>query len=428
MLAGIAVFINKYSIKDRIVASYERVQQMESDVFFDEKNNQADHEEKQIVISEASSEVDEPVYGETEIIQEDFGSNITVPEDLDMIEEKIRSMTLHEKVCQMIVAWPEQVSNISKTQTDEEGMLEGLKKYPVGGIIYFGDNLVDPSQTKNMIANTQKISIETSGIPLFICVDEEGGNTLRIASNPSFGLKPTPAMETMSSKKEVKNAAREIGRYLKELGFNFDFAPDADVITNPLNQIIASRSFGTDPKRVSKFSKAYSDGLHEEGILSSYKHFPGHGSTEGDTHEGFAYTNRSLDELMQSELIPFKDAMKAGADSVMVAHISVPNVIGDNTPCTLSEKMITDILRNQFGFEGLIVTDALNMKAITKNYTPKDAAVMTVKAGADIVLMPLELETAIEAIKAAVLNGEIAEERIDASVRRILEKKKGLEW
>lgn len=344
-------------------------------------------------------------------------------ENSEMIEMKIRSMSLHEKICQMIVTWPEQISASNTTQIDANGIKEGLMVYPVGGFIYFANNFVDPDQTKTMLGESQKAAMEIEELPLFMCVDEEGGNTLRIAINPSFGLEQTPAMETLQNPKDVQDAARKIGKYLAELGFNFDFAPDADVITNPLNEIIGSRSFGTDSDMVALLSKTYSDGLHEEGILSSYKHFPGHGATEGDTHEGFAFTNKTLDELRENDLVPFASAQAAGADSVMVAHISLPMVLGDNTPCTLSKEIITDLLKDELGFKGLVVTDALNMKAITENYTPAEAAVKAVSAGADIILMPPDLDAAVEAIKAAVESGKIDEARIDEAVKKILEAK-----
>jgi beta-N-acetylhexosaminidase len=171
---------------------------------------------------------------------------------------------------------------------------------------------------------------------------------------------------------------------------------------------------------------AVSDGLHEYGILSCFKHFPGHGAVEADTHKGFAYTDKSLEDLMSCEIIPFAKAGEAGVDMVMAAHISVPTILGDNTPCSLSEFMMTTVLKEQLGYDGLLITDALNMGAITKALGEGEAAVMAVKAGNDILLMPPDLDAAVEAIEAAVENGEIAEERIDASVEKILAKKETL--
>ena len=221
-------------------------------------------------------------------------------------------------------------------------------------------------------------------------------------------------------------AGNTIGEYLKKYGLNFNFAPDADVITNPENKIIGDRSFGSDAKSVAEFSVAYSKGLQTNGVLSTFKHFPGHGATKGDTHEGFAYTSKTLEELMESELMPFKAAAENNVDAVMVAHISVPSILGDNTPCSLSEFMVTDVLRNELGFEGLIVTDALDMGAITNTYGDGEAAVMAVLAGNDILLKPKDFFASYEAVLKAVKNGQISEERIDESVKRIISVKLSL--
>nr|MCR5419134.1 glycoside hydrolase family 3 protein [Lachnospiraceae bacterium] len=230
-------------------------------------------------------------------------------------------------------------------------------------------------------------------------------------------------MSEIQTAEAAKGAGKTIGTYLSSLGFNLDFAPDADVLTEPENNVIGDRSFGKDPQRVTEFAKAYSDGLHEAGLLSCYKHFPGHGATRGDTHKGLAYTDKSLEDLKKSELIPFMNAQKDGADFVMVAHISLPTYLSDDTPCSLSEKMITDVLRKECGYEGLVITDALNMGAVTGQYGADQAAVMAVKAGADMILMPQNFGTAYEALLKAVEDGEIGEDRIDTSVKRILAAK-----
>ena len=214
-----------------------------------------------------------------------------------------------------------------------------------------------------------------------------------------------------------------IGTYLSDLGFNVDFAPVADVLTNSENQIVAKRSFGSDSELVTNMVLAEMKGFEETGILSCVKHFPGHGCTIGDTHEGYAYTDKTREELQQEELVPFQEACANGVPFVMVAHISAPNVIGDNTPSSLSPVMITDILRNEWNYDGIVITDALNMGAIVQNYSSADAAVKALQAGADMLLMPENFQEAYQGVLDALENGTLTQEQIDCSVRRILNVK-----
>ena len=337
----------------------------------------------------------------------------------------ISAMTLHEKILQMCVITPEQLGNWNMTSAGKRE-LAALEKYPVGGVIFFEDQLQDPDQTREMLAQLQEYAKE-AGLPrLFLCVDEEGGKVARIANNPAFGIENPGPMKNIATVEDALETGQYIGKYLSDLGFNVDFAPDADVLTAPGSKIIGDRSFGDDPGKVTEYAAAVSDGLHEYGILSCFKHFPGHGAVEADTHEGLAYTDKSLEDLMSCEIIPFAKAEELGVDMVMAAHISVPAVLGDDTPCSLSEYMLTTVLKEQLGFNGLVITDALNMGAITKDLAEGEAAVKAVKAGVDILLMPPDLDSAVGAIEAAVKNGEISEERIDESVKKIIAKKKSL--
>lgn len=345
------------------------------------------------------------------------------------VDAKLASMTLKEKVYQMMIILPEQLIGQNLVTGAGGETQAALKKYPVGGLIYFGANLKNPTQTKTMISNTLQYGRDSNGLPLFICIDEEGGRVARIGNLEGNPFKVT-IFEKMS---EVVGVARAgevgttIGAYLKESGFNVNFAPNADVLTNPLNTVIGNRSFGSDPTDVSNKALAYAKGLKSKGILATYKHFPGHGATEGDTHEGFAYTNKTLAELQQSELVPFVSAANNNIDFVMTAHISLPNVVGDNTPTSLSYKMVTEVLKKKIGYKGLIVTDSLRMGAVTNVYTNKEIAVMAIKAGNDILLMPKDIEEAANAIMEAVGSGEIAQSRIDESVRKILKVKMQME-
>ena len=342
------------------------------------------------------------------------------------VDEIIARMTLEEKICQMFIIAPENLMEKWNITTVDSEMINRLNKYPVGGYIFFKANVVNPNQVTTMIGELQNWSKEHTGMPFFTAIDEEGGRVLKIGANGNFPVTKVGAMSTISTREKAYEAGYIIGEYLNYYGFNFNFAPDADVITNSENQIIGDRSFGNDAGIVSEFSVAYSNGLHENGVLSTFKHFPGHGATKGDTHEGFAYTSKTLEELEEAELIPFRAAAENGVDAVMVAHISVPTILGDNTPCSLSKYMVTDVLRNELGFEGLIVTDALDMGAITNTYGDGEAAVMAVMAGNDILLKPANFFASYEGVLNAVKNGIISEERINESVKRIISVKLSL--
>lgn len=342
------------------------------------------------------------------------------------IDEKLSSMTLDEKLCQMFVLTPESLTGADTVTAAGDSTRIHYDERPVGGVVYFAKNLNDPEQTSQMLSNMTDIATDRIGLVPFLCIDEEGGRVLRIGNNDAFGVTTVGPMADVSSEDEAKDDGAVIGEYLRDLGFNVDFAPCADVLTNPANEVIGNRSFGSDGDRVASYAAAYSDGLHESGVMSAYKHFPGHGATAADSHTGSAYVDKSLDELMDSELKPFISADSDGADFVMVGHISCPGITGDDTPATLSETMVTDILRQKLGYNGLIITDSLSMGAVSDIYSSSDAAVKAVSAGVDVLLMPKDFEGALSGLKQAVSDGTISEERIDQSVRRIIEKK--LRW
>ena len=345
-------------------------------------------------------------------------------------QEQLAAMTLEEKAAQIFLVTPEALTGYSQVTQAGEATREALETYPVGGLIYFSQNLQSPEQVKAMTAGVQEYARQIQGLPLFLAIDEEGGTVARLGNHPAFGLPKIENMAEIGAKKDGERAyevGTVIGSYLKEYGFNMDFAPDADVLTEPGNRAIGSRSFGDDPELVAELSGQVAKGLREQGIMPVYKHFPGHGATAGDTHEGFAEADRTLEELKAAELIPFQAAAQSGAECIMAAHISLPQVIGDGTPASLSPVMLTEVLRGDLGFDGLIVTDALNMGAITEHYTAGEAAVKAFQAGADLLLMPEDLPAAYEAILQAVRSGKISEERLDQSVGRILERKAEME-
>ncbi|MBR4740614.1 MAG: glycoside hydrolase, partial [Bacteroidales bacterium] len=245
----------------------------------------------------------------------------------------------------------------------------------------------------------------------------------RLANNPAFRLPQYPNMTQLAASgrtKDVYDAALEIGTYLAGYGIDINFAPVADVNTNPRNIVIGPRAFSNDPHVAAPMVKAYVKGLQKTGVLACLKHFPGHGDTTADSHFGYAMSRKTWEEIEDCEMIPFEAGLSAGAKIVMTAHISLPNVTGSNTPSTLSPMILQEKLRGELGFKGVIITDAMEMGAIIRQYPIEDACVMAIKAGVDILLCVREYPQAFETVMAAVRRGEIPESRIDESVRRIL--------
>ncbi len=366
---------------------------------------------------------------------EGYVDGVTGPVDLNLefvpIEERadeiLQSMTLEEKVAQLFVITPEALTGTANVQSAGDATKTALQQYPVGGIIYFAGNMVEREQTIQMLQTTELYGDTLLKVPLFLAVDEEGGTVARVANNPAMGVPNVGDMAAVGAAEEVYSVAYEagetIGNYLNELGFNLNFAPVADVLTNPDNQVVAKRSFGSNPERVSIQSFEYLRGLREYEIMGVYKHFPGHGATLGDTHEGYAYTDKTLDELKESDLMPFMDGANNQVPMIMSGHISLPNVTGDDLPASLSKPMITDILKNDLGYEGVVITDALNMGAIANTYTSGEACIMAIEAGNDMLLMPADFYSAYAEVLQAVKDGRISEARINQSVKNILKIK-----
>lgn len=334
-------------------------------------------------------------------------------------EEILNSMTLEEKIWQMFFVTPEDIIDIDIAVRAGDATRQAIENYPVGGIIYFGQNIKSREQISEMIANTQSYS----KIPLFISVDEEGGRVARLAN--AGLIEKQPPMAQIGEMGEAGIAqAKAVGVYLgtelSALGFNMDFAPVADVITVENNEDIGDRSFGSNPELVAQMVAAEVDGMQSRNICATLKHFPSNGSTVTNTHNEKGVCTRTLDEMRQCEFIPFKAGIDAGADVVMVAHMAAVNVVGDETPSTLSSIIIQDYLRGELGFDKVVISDALNMGAITSVYSPAEAAVEAVKAGVDLLLMSPDVKAAGQAVLEKVKSGEITESRIDESVLRIL--------
>lgn len=341
----------------------------------------------------------------------------------------IESMTLEEKVAQLFVVAPEALTGVDTATAAGDTTRAAISDYPVGGFVYFQNNILSEEQFTEMIQNVQQYSMERTGLPMFICVDEEGGTVARISGKGVIDVPYISSMYEVGSTGDAENAYETggtIGQYLSRLQINVDFAPVADVLSNPENTVIGSRSFGSDPELVGEMVAAEVKGLKEQGILTTLKHFPGHGDTAQDSHSGAAYSYKTLDELRECELISFQAGIEAGADLVMMGHISLPNILEDDTPASLSYTMVTEVLREELGFGGVVITDGMNMGAIANQYTSGDAAVQAILVGGDLILMSSDFYGAYEGVLAAVQAGTISEERLNESLRRILALKETL--
>lgn len=339
-----------------------------------------------------------------------------------MLQRALSNMTLQEKIGQLFIVNLEELDEQSECKTISKGMKEKLKNYPVGGVIFFSRNIENPKQTKQFIQQLQK----ASQYPMFISVDEEGGEISRIGNNPKMKTTKFPPMAEIGktdNEEKAYEVGKTIGAEIKNLGFNLDFAPVADLETNPHSPEIGKRAFSDDPNVAGKMVAQVVIGLQEENVSATLKHFPGHGSASEDTHKGYADISQSIKQLREVEFIPFQAGIEAGVDLIMVSHLTIRNVTDEKIPASLSSLIITEILRSELGYQNLVITDALNMKAITKYYTPGEAAIKAVEAGADLLLMPDQLEEAFDTLYQAVLEGKFDEKRIDESVIRILKIK-----
>lgn len=362
---------------------------------------------------------------EEELLTEEPARPAVLPEEpaepeKSPAEELLEQMTLEEKVYQMFFVTPEQLTGVGTATAAGETTKKALEDYPVGGIIYFAKKLEDREQTVRMLNHVQSYS----EIPLFLGVDEEGGTVSRVAANGNMGTTVFPDMLSVGSSGDSGKAydvGYTIGTECMELGFNLDFAPVADVYFNSANKVIGSRAFSTEAETVAEMVEACVKGFQDAGMLCTLKHFPEHGDTLTDSHYGAAATEKTLEELRTEEFLPFERGIEAGADFVMVGHILTPRIT-DATPATLSEEVIS-VLRDELGFEGVIITDAMNMGAITEYYSSGNAAIAAIEAGIDMILDPADFHAAAEGVFSALESGILTEDRIDESVLRILQIK-----
>ena len=350
----------------------------------------------------------------------------------DEVEEQLSKMTLREKVGQMFYVRMETLdttihwntyADLQENPIHEvnQTMRDVNANYPIGGLILYAWNIDDEAQLAKLIPQIRALN----GHPL-LCIDEEGGRVSRLANNPNFNVKKYESMAAIGATGDPNNAyecGNTIGTYLKHYGFDIDFAPVADVNTNPENIIIGARAFSDDPQVAAKMVTSYLQGLDDAGVTGCIKHFPGHGDTKTDTHFGYASTQKTWAEMLDCEMVTFKAGIAWGCQLVMTAHIGAPKVTGSDVPSTMSPIILQDKLRGELGYQNIIITDGMEMGAITQQYTSAEAAVGSIQAGVDIVLGPKNLVEAFNAVMAAVEKGTITEERINQSVRRILKLK-----
>lgn len=347
-----------------------------------------------------------------------------VPEKVLYSLKPLSEMTLREKVGQLFNVRIEALDlTSSATITAGSSVLtDGFSRYPCGGVTLYAANIKNPDQ---IMAFTK--FIHAMGNYPLICIDEEGGRVARIGKNTSFNVPTYSSMAAVgatNNPKKAWDAGDAIGSYLMIYGFDVDFAPVSDVNTNPDNQVIGDRAFGSSPQLVADMASQFLLGLQHNNVEGCLKHFPGHGDTQADTHYGYAESLKTWDEISSCEMIPFRKGIEAGAQMVMTAHICLPNVTGELIPSTLSSLILQDKLRGELNFKGVIITDSMGMGAITQQYSPEEAAISALEAGADIILDPADFPSAFEAVVSAVQSGRITEKQIDERVERVLALKK----
>lgn len=329
----------------------------------------------------------------------------------------MENMSTREKVCQLFMVFPSQVTGVSPVTKAGDLTRQGLANYPVGGFIYDKTNMVSREQVTEMLTTVQTYS----KIPLILTCDEEGGRVNRLMS--TVGTTYIDSMMSYRDQGPEKAAenAETIAGDLVSCGFNTDLAPVADVWSNPENKVIGDRAYSDDFAQAATLVAAAVKGFHAGGVACTLKHFPGHGDTATDSHTGAAYVTKTLDELRSGELLSFQAGIDAGADMVMIGHLTVTDI--EDVPALFSYRIVTQLLREEMGFDGVIITDSLQMKAVTDSYGSGQAAVLAVQAGVDILLCPADLEEAVGALLDAVETGVISEERLNESVLRILKLK-----
>lgn len=333
------------------------------------------------------------------------------------VETLLEGMTTEEKVGQLFMV------GLEGTELDGD-TAAFLKEHRIGGVILFGRNTQTPEQVSALTDGLQGLKSGPGGVGMLIGADQEGGRVNRLpGENGKFPSAREQAADNNPDK--VKEVAAQMALQLKEMGINLNFAPVMDIKSNPKNPVIGDRAFGDTPGVVTRMGMAFMKGTLEQGVISVAKHFPGHGDTGVDSHTDLPVITHSMDRLEDFELVPFGEAIKNGLPAIMSAHILLPEIDKDY-PATLSDSVINGILRERMGFDGVVVSDDLDMGAITGLYSPGEAAVRAIYAGVDMLLIGHSREGMLEAFDAvvtAVVEGDIAADVIDKAVKRVLSLK-----
>lgn len=331
------------------------------------------------------------------------------------IEEKVNykmdNLSIDEKIAQMLIVYyigdeyDENLSNI-------------IKEVKPGGFILMSDNITTYDRTLNFVKGMQN----DSDIPMIISTDEEGGSVQRIKGIRDISVTDIPYMYYLGQTKD-KNLAYKVGEIianeLRTIGVNLTYAPVMDIYSNPNNTVIGKRSFGSDPNTVYDMATSLKNGIEDNLVNTCIKHFPGHGDTETDSHFEIPIINKTLDELENSDLLPFIKSIN-DTNMIMVGHIALPKITNSSIPASLSKEIVTDLLKNKYNYKGLVITDALNMGSLTNNYSGKEIYTMAINAGVDLLLMPNGSKNAIKYIKEAIDDEEMDINTINESVRKIL--------
>lgn len=329
------------------------------------------------------------------------------------IDYLISKMSLKEKMGQLLYIDYRKTNEKTTRMTDNFEKL--LTEYKPGGFILFNSNISDFINTKRLIEDIQSIN----GNNMFIGVDQEGGSVQRLNENVGFNkIKPASLVQ---DKDEAYLLGKEVGKNLVSIGVNMNMAPVMDIWSNPKNIVMMNRTYGSNPYEVSEKALSFVRGLKEEKIIPVVKHFPGHGSTSTNSHIDLPMLYKTKEELYNLELIPFIEAIKEKIPSMMVGHIKLPKI--DEYPASTSEVIVDKLLRKELGYNGIVMTDSLKMKALTKYYTDEEISYRCIGAGNDFILMPNDIRVSFNTIYNAVNDGKISIARIDASLRRILSLK-----
>ncbi len=375
-------------------------------------------EEEEEEVKEPEEEID------SEKLEEQVEDALAEAEEEEVdpeVQGAINVMTNEQKIAQLFFVTPEALTKVDPTTAVGERTKEAYLAAPVGGLIYFSKNFEDPSQTKAMLESMQETALSVNSLPVFLGVDEEGGSVARLADNPAFALEDVGSMASLGaegSAEKAKEAGKAIGTYLSEYGFNLDFAPVADVSGNDA-PAVGDRAFGSDPNLVSGMAVNFAYGLEEAGVFACFKHYPGFGAAGQNTDQTEVTLPMSMDELRAKDLVPFREAVEAGASFIMASHAEY-SAVESGVSASMSEKLLQEVLREELGYEGIIITDALNARAVTSRYSSGEAAVKAFEAGCDMLLMPESFEEAYEAMRHAYETGEISNERLTESLIRIL--------